>query len=68
MNQKQNITKTNKKKVYTTNLYALLEKEILANFISLSGPPDLDLKYTVSQVFNLHDPLNIIPLKTTLDL
>ena len=30
--------------------------------MNLSGPPTNDLKYTVNQVFNLHDPLDKIPL------
>ena len=30
--------------------------------MKLSGPPTNDLKYTVIQVFNLHDPLDTIPL------
>ena len=30
--------------------------------INLSGPSDIDSKYKINQVFNLHDPLDNIPL------
>ena len=30
--------------------------------INLSGPQTYDSKYTINQVFNLHDPLDTIPL------
>ena len=30
--------------------------------INLSGPQTKDLKYTINQVFDLHDPLDTIPL------
>ena len=30
--------------------------------INLSGPQTNDSKYTINQVFNLHDPLDTIPL------
>ena len=39
-----------------------MEKENLTNKIGLSGPPTKYLKYTEKQVFNLHDPLDTIPL------
>ena len=42
--------------------FPLIEKENLPDIIILSGPPTNDLKYTVNQVFNLHDPLDTIPL------
>ena len=39
-----------------------MDKENLTDIINLSGPPTTDLKYTVNQVFNLHDPLDTVPL------
>ena len=30
--------------------------------MNLSGPPNVDSKYTKNQVFNFHDPLDTIPL------
>ena len=42
--------------------FPLIEKENLTDKINLSGPPTNDLKYTVNQVFNLHDPLDTTPL------
>ena len=40
----------------------MIEKENLTDKISLSGPPINDSKYTIYQVFDLHDPLDTIPL------
>ena len=40
----------------------MIEKEILTDKINLSGPPINDSKYTINQVFDLHDPLDTIPL------
>ena len=40
----------------------LIENEKLTDIINLSGPPTNDLKYTVNQVFDLHDTLDTIPL------
>ena len=37
-------------------------KKNLTDNINLSGPPDTDTKHTKNQVFNLHDPLDTIPL------
>ena len=34
----------------------------LTDAINLSGPLPIDIKYTINQVFNLHDPLDTIPL------
>ena len=48
--------------MYRTDLFPLKEKENLTDNINLSGPPDIDSKYTMNQVFNLHDPLGNIPL------
>ena len=51
-----------KQQPHKKNLYPLIEKENLTDIINVSGPPTTDLKYTVKQVFNLHDPLDTIPL------
>ena len=51
--------------MYKTDLFPLKEKENLSDNINLSGPPDIDSKYTMNQVFNLHDPLDSIPLSKT---
>ena len=40
----------------------MIENETLTDKINLSGPPINDLKYTINQVFDLHDPLDTIPL------
>ena len=40
----------------------MIEKENLTDIINLSGPATTDLNYTVNQFFNLHDPLDKIPL------
>ena len=56
MDQKQYTTKTTIQKTYKTNLFPLVEKEKLTNIINLSGPPDLESKYTINQILNLHDP------------
>ena len=42
--------------------FPLKEKENLTDTINLSGPLPNDLKYTMNQVLNLHDPLDTIPL------
>ena len=42
--------------------FPLLEKENLTDEINLSGPPINNSKYTINQVFDLHDPLDTIPL------
>ena len=34
----------------------------MTNKINLSGPQTNDSKYTINQVFDLHDPLDTIPL------
>ena len=61
MDQKQYTTKTTLKKRYRTDLFPLVQKKI-TDKIKLSRPPDLDPNYTIIQVFNLHDPLDNIPL------
>ena len=43
------------------DLFPLIEKENLTDKINLSGPQTNDCKYTINQVFNLHDPLDTIP-------
>ena len=40
----------------------MIEKENLTDEINLSGPPINDSKYTINQVFDLHDPLDTTPL------
>ena len=40
----------------------MIEKESLTDTKNLSGPSPNDSKYTKIQVFNLHDPLDTIPL------
>ena len=44
------------------DLFPLIEKEQLTDKINLSGPQTKDLKYKINQVFDLHDPLDTIPL------
>ena len=44
------------------DLFPLIEKESLTDKINLSGPQTNDSKYTINQVFDLHDPLDTIPL------
>ena len=44
------------------DLFPLIEKENLTDKIKLSGPQPNDSKYTMNQVFDLHDPLDTIPL------
>ena len=48
--------------MYKTDLFPLKEKENLTDNINLSGPPNNVSKYTKNHVFNLHDPLDNIPL------
>ena len=43
----------------------MIEKENLNDKIKLSGPSPNDSKYTINQVFNLHDPLDTIPQSKT---
>ena len=43
-------------------LFPLIEKENLTDKINLSGPQTNDSKYTINQVFYLHDPLDTILL------
>ena len=40
----------------------MIEKESLTGKINLSGPPIKNSKYTINQVFDLHDPIDTIPL------
>ena len=42
--------------------FPLIEKENLTDKINLSGPQTIDSKYTINQVFDLHDTLDTIPL------
>ena len=51
-----------KHKLCKTGLIPLIEKETLTGNINLSGPPNNDSNYPINPVFNLHDPLDTIPL------
>ena len=56
---KHNKKQSNKNK---STLSPLIEKENLTDNINLSGTPINDAKYTINHVFNVHDPLDTIPL------
>ena len=51
-----------KQQLHKKDPFPLIEKGNLTDKINLSGPPTNDSKYTVNQVFDLHDPLDTIPL------
>ena len=51
--------------MYRTDLLTSVEKVNLTDKINLSEPPNLDIKYTINQFFNLQDPLDNIPLSRT---
>ena len=51
--------------MYRTDLFPLLEKENLTDNVNLSRPPNLDSKYNINQVFNLHESLDNILLSKT---
>ena len=59
-------TNTQQKRIkqhsHKKDLFPLIEKENLTDKINLSGPQTKDLKYTINQVFDLHNPLDTIPL------
>ena len=40
----------------------MIEKEKLTDKVKISEPPINDLKHTINQGFDLHDPLDTIPL------
>ena len=54
--------KLNKQQPHKKYPFPLLEKENLTDKINLSGPLLNDSKYTINQVFNLHDQLDTVPL------
>ena len=54
--------KKEKQQRHKKDLFPLIEKENLMDKINLSGPQTNDSKYTINQFFNLHDPLDTIPL------
>ena len=54
--------KTIKQQPHKKDAFPLIEKENLTDEINLSGPPLNNSKYTINQVFDLHDPLDTIPL------
>ena len=49
-------------KLYRKDLFPLTEKENLADNMSLSGPPNIDSNNKIILLFNLHDPLDTIPI------
>ena len=51
-----------KQQPHKKDLVPLIEKENLTHNINLSEPLPHDSKYTINQVFKLHDPLDTIPL------
>ena len=59
-------TNTQQKRIkqhsHKKDLFPLIEKENLTDKINLSGPQTNDSKYTINQVFDLHDSLDTIPL------
>ena len=54
--------KSVKQKLYKKDLFPLIEKENLTDNIILSVPPNNESKYSINHVFNLHNPLDTIPL------
>ena len=54
-----------KQKSHKKDLFPLIEKKNLTDKINLSGPQAKDTKNTINQVFNLHEPLDTIPLSKT---
>ena len=62
MDKKNTQQKKVKQHSQQKDLFPLIEKENLTDRINLSGPKTKDIKYTINQVFNLHDPLDTIPL------
>ena len=51
-----------KQQPHKKDLFPLIKKENLTDKINLSGSQTNYSKYTINQVFNLHDPLDTIPL------
>ena len=51
-----------KQQPHKKDSFLLIEKENLTDKINFSGPSAHDSKYTINQIFNLHDPLDTIPL------
>ena len=51
-----------KQQPHKKDFFPLSEKENLTDKINLLGPQTNDSKYTINQVFNLHDLLDTIPL------
>ena len=62
MDKKYYSPKAKKQQPHKKESFPLIEKENLTDILNLSGPPTTDLKDTVNQVFNLHDPHDTIPL------
>ena len=61
MDKKQNKAENTHTKIYEKDLFLLIEKNFTDNVI-LSGPTNTDSKFINKYVFNLHDPLDTIPL------
>ena len=51
-----------KQQPHKKDIFPLIEKKNSTDKINLSGPQTNDSKYTINQVFNLHAPLDTIPL------
>ena len=62
MDKKNTQQKKIKQRPHKKHLFPLIEKENLTDKINLSGPQTNDSKYTINQVFNLHDSLDTVPL------
>ena len=54
-----------KQQTHKKHPFPSIEKKNLTDTINLSRPLPNDSKYTIYQVFNLHDPLDTIPLSKT---
>ena len=54
--------KTIKQQPHKKDPFPFIGDEKVTDIINLSGPPTKDLKYTVNPNFDLHDPLDTIPL------
>ena len=56
------LTRKIKQHSHKKDLFPLIEKQNLTDKINLSGPQTNNSKYTINQVFDLHDRLDTIPL------
>ena len=62
LDKKNTLQRTIKQQPHKKDTFPLIEKENLTDKINLSGPPINNSKYTINQDFDLHDPLDTIPL------